>query len=471
MTTTTTIVAGFALDHDGATCGDRMASTPIDNVTAHAVPPSPLSSQDDQSYIVKRVGRRLMWYLAALYFVSVLDRGNLGFAALTMNRDLHLTPEMYSTGVGILFLGYALFEVPSNLILARFGARVTLTRIAILFGLATMLMAFVAGPLGFYSIRGLLGLAEAGLTPGVFLYLSFWIPASYRARYNAVFSYAIPCAYVFAYLISGQIVRLDGSFNLPGWKWLFLLEGLPAVALGIFGIFYLTNRPRDAKWLSQPERTWLEDRIAGERQVVSVHGLGSIGEVLRNPIMIVLSIVYIGVFCGNACLAPWLPPLLKQNGIALNLIGWIAAIPPATGVIGMYFLCRRSDQRNERVYHTLFAMLIAALGFGLVAMSNSALLAVLGFMLANIGVYSSLAIFWSIPQTFLPPATKPAAIAVISSFGALLGGWVAPLAIGKVQTAQHVVSGVFLACGLVLWLASKPIQRMLGGSLAVDAAV
>jgi ACS family tartrate transporter-like MFS transporter len=433
-----------------------------------------LSANDDHGYIVKRVGRRLMWYLAALYFVSVLDRGNLGFAALTMNRDLHLTPEMYSLGVGILFLGYAIFEVPSNLILARFGARVTLTRIAILFGLATMLMAFVTGPLGFYSIRGLLGAAEAGLTPGVFLYLSFWIPTSYRARYNAVFTYAIPCAYVFASLISGQIVRLDGTFGFPGWKWLFLLEGLPAVALGIFGIFFLTNRPRDAKWLSAPERQWLEERITKERDAASGHGLGSVMQVLSNPIMIVLAVVYIGVFCGNACLAPWLPTLMRANGVPVEYLFWVAAIPPATGVVGMYFLCRHSDRKIERVNHTFAAMLLAAVGFGLVAISHSAPVALAGFALANIGVYSSLAIFWAIPQTFLPASTKPTAIAVISSFGALIGGWVAPLAIGQVQAAQHslapglfVVAGLFLACAVVLILAKKPINKLLAGPAAV----
>jgi ACS family tartrate transporter-like MFS transporter len=409
-----------------------------------------------------------MWYLAALYFVSVLDRGNLGFAALTMNRDLHLTPEMYSTGVGILFLGYAIFEVPSNLILARYGARVTLTRIAILFGLATMLMAFVTGPLGFYSIRGLLGAAEAGLTPGVFLYLSYWIPTSYRARYNAVFTYAIPCAYVFASLISGQIVRLDGTYGFPGWKWLFLIEGLPAVTLGLFGIGYLTNRPKDAKWLSVRESQWLEGRIAQERNAVAGHGLNNIVQVLSNPIMVILALVYIGVFCGNACLAPWLPTLMRSNGVPVEYIGWVAAIPPATGVLGMYFLCRQSDRRAERVYHTFAAMILAAIGFGMVRFSHSAFLAVAGFALANIGVYSSLAIFWTIPQTFLPPSTKPVAIAVISSFGALIGGWLAPMAIGKVQTAAHslepglfVVSGLFLACAIILILAGTPIKRML----------
>ncbi|MGA2550273.1 MAG: MFS transporter [Burkholderiaceae bacterium] len=430
-------------------------------------PPESGLDDDRGRQIVRKVGRRLMWYLAGLYLISVLDRGNLGFAALTMNRDLHLSAEMYSVGLGVLFLGYAIFEVPSNLILARFGARVTLTRIALFFGVVTMSMAFVTGPMGFYSMRGLLGAAEAGLTPGVFLYLSFWIPSAYRARYNASFSYAIPIAYVCASLISGSILQLDGTFGIPGWKWLFMLEGIPAVAMGIFGIFYLTNRPSEARWLSESERKWLDDQISRERQVEVHHGLGTMRELLRDPIMLWLCFAYIGVFCGNACLAPWLPQIMRSHGVPVGQIGLVAAIPPLSGVIGMILLCRRSDRRAERLYHCLACMLLAAGGFATVALSESAAMAVFGFMLANVGVYSSLAIFWAIPQTFLPVATKPAAIAVISSVGALVGGWLTPLAIGKVQAATHslapglaVVAVVFLVCAAGLLAAGARLRKL-----------
>ena len=426
------------------------------DVLAAPVPGGPLTDDAaNKSRIVKRVGRRLMWYLVALYLISVLDRGNLGFAAFTLNRDLGLTPQMYSIGVGILFLGYALFEVPSNLILARFGARVTLTRIALLFGIATMSMAFVKGPAGFYTVRGLLGAAEAGLTPGVFLYLSYWIPTFYRARYNAVFSYAIPCAYVCASLISGTILQLDGTWGIPGWKWLFVLEGIPAVLMGLFGMWYLTNRPADAKWLPPEDRAWLVKTIDEERRIEARHGLGTIGQLLRNPVMLLLCFAYIGIFCGNACLAVWLPQIMRADGVPIAYTGLVAAVPPLSGVIGMMILCRRSDRKNERIYHTIGCMVLAAAGFGTVAVSHTAPIAILGFAIANVGVYSSLAIFWAIPQTFLPPTVKPAAIAVIASIGALIGGWLAPLAIGQIQAQVHslapgliVVSVLFLASAL-----------------------
>lgn len=420
---------------------------------------------EEKDYVVRKVGRRLMWYLFALYLISVLDRGNLGFAAFSMNRDLGLTPQMFSIGVGILFLGYAIFELPSNLILARFGARVTLTRIALLFGLVTTSMAFIHGPIGFYVGRAALGAAEAGLSPGVFLFLSFWIPSAYRARYNAVFAYASPCAYMLTSLISGAILQLDGVLNMPGWKWLFMLEGLPAIALGIFGIFYLTNRPRDAKWLSERERTWLQEELAAETRLELMHGAGTIKGLLKSPAMLLLSLAFIGIFCGAASLAVWLPQIMHANGVPLRYVGLVSAIPPLAGMVGMTFLCRRSDRKRERIYHVSACMLLAALGYGIVAVSRNAAAALGGFMIANIGVYASYAIFWTIPQTVFPVKAKPAAIALISSVGALFGGWIAPMLIGNVQSRAHslapgliVVFAVFVMSAICILLVGRMLR-------------
>lgn len=400
--------------------------------------------------IVRKVGRRLMWYVIGLYIVSVLDRGNLGFASFSMNKELGLTPQMYGIGVGILFLGYSLFEVPSNLALARYGARITLTRIAMLFGLVTMSMAFVTGPHSFYVVRGLLGMAEAGLTPGVFLFLSYWIPQSYRARYNAAFTYAVPSAYILASLVSGAILQLDGALGVPGWKWLFVLEGLPAVLLGVIGIFYLTDRPHQAKWLSPTEREWLQAQI--DRETTVQHEKSAkLGQLLRRPVLWILAIGYIGIFCGNATLGIWLPQIMHGHGVNLSVIGFVSAVPPLAGVVGMTYLSRRSDKMDERVWHTVACMLLAAAGFGMVATSHSAATALVGFMLANIGVYSSLAIFWSIPQTYLSAKVRPAAIALISSFGALFGGWLAPIYIGKAQGYFHSLPmGMAIVAALML---------------------
>jgi len=406
-----------------------------------------------------------MWYLIALYVISVIDRANIGFASFSMNKELGLTPQMYSIGLGVLFLGYSLFEVPSNLILARFGARVTLTRIAIAFGLVTMAMAFVKGPTSFYIVRGLLGIAEAGLTPGVFLFLSFWIPRSHRARYNAMFTYSIAVAYILVSLVSGSILTLDGTFGIPGWKWMFILEGLPAVLLGLFGIFYLTDRPHQAKWLDTTERSWLEAELALDRNS-SPAGAHTFGTMLRTPVLWLMCLVYVGIFCGNACLTAWQPQILHANGVPLKQIGWVAAIPPLMGIIGMTFFCRSSDRRDERVWHAAGACIMAAVGYGTVALSSSVLVALLGFIVATIGVFSSLAIFWSIPQTFLPENVKPATIAFIASFGALIGGWLAPMGIGRIQTTSGnlafgllVVAGLFVVSTVVTLMVGKLIVK------------
>lgn len=423
------------------------------------------ASEVEGALVVKKVGRRIMWYLVALYLISVIDRGNLGFASFSMNRDLGLTPQMYGIGVGILFLGYALFEVPSNLALARFGARLTLTRIAFAFGLVTMSMSLVTGPASFYTVRGLLGMAEAGLSPGVFLYLSYWVPQTHRARFNAVFMYSIPLAYVVASLVSGTIMLLDGTWGVAGWKWLFILEGLPAVLLGIVGMFYLTDRPKDATWLTERERLWLDTEIEKEAQSTAAIHHGGFATLLRKPVLWLLCLAYVGIFCGNACLSAWLPQIMHSHGVGLGSVGIISALPPLVGVIGMSLVCRHSDKHNERVWHTAGLCLMAGIGFGLVAVSTNVVMALAGFMIANVGVYSSLAIFWAIPQTFISPKVKPVAIAVISSSGALVGGWIAPMVIGRVQSTTHnlasglvVVAVLFFLSALIVLLTRRLIS-------------
>lgn len=430
---------------------------------ASAAGPAALADADiDGQRVVSKVGRRMMWYLIALYVVSVLDRGNLSFASFSMNKELGLTPQMYGIGVGILFLGYSLFELPSNLALARFGARITLTRIAMLFGIVTMSMALVTGPYSFYTVRALLGIAEAGLTPGVFLFLSYWIPQHYRARYNAMFSYAIPSAYVVSSLISGAIMQLDGTLGIPGWKWLFVLEGLPAVMLGVFGIFYLTDRPHQAKWLTSHEKNWLATQLDAAEPPHAPGMPTGVMALMRRPELWILTLGYVGIFSGNATVGAWLPQIMHHNGVPLSVIGFVTALPPLAGIVGMTWLSRRSDRKRERVYHTIACMLIAATGYGTVAISSTLGVAIAGFMLANIGVYASLAIFWSIPQTYLPSKAKPAAIAIISSFGSIFGGWLAPMMVGRIQQQTHslaagmiVVAVFFLISSVCVLIAGK----------------
>lgn len=407
----------------------------------------------DGPAVIKRIGRRIVWYLVALYAVSVLDRGNLGFASFSMNKELGITPQMFSIALGVLFLGYSLFDVPSNLILERFGARITLTRIGFMFGIVTIAMAFVVGPYSFYTLRALLGVAEAGLTPGVFLFLSYWIPQRYRARYNAVFSYSVPAAYVLASIVSGAIMQLGGTWGVPGWKWLFMLEGIPAIVLGFVGIFFLTDKPHLAGWLLDKEKQWLTKELENDNANSDSKRIGT-GELLRRPEIWVLTLGYIGVFAGMATIGAWLPQILHQMGAPIGGIGFITAIPPLAAIVCMGFIARSSDRRNERVLHTVGSMLLAALGYAIVACSSTLTMALGGFIVANIGVYSSLPTFWSIPQTYLPPNAKAALIGVITSVGAMFGGWVVPLMIGRLQQQVHSTAAGMAVVSIVIVLSA-----------------
>ncbi len=409
--------------------------------------------------VIGKVARRLMWYIMALYFFAILDRGNISFAALSMNRELGLTAGMFGIGVGVMYATYSLFEIPSNLVLARIGARRTLGRIAILWGLATLLMTLTVGPLTLYLFRGLLGLAESGLFPGVMLLLSMWFPFACRARYNAMFNYVVPMAYVFSSLISGSIMSLDGTFGIAGWKWLFLIEGLPPIALGVFGLYYLTDRAADATWLSASEKEWLRSELQTTAQSLGVvHGLG-LASTLRQPMVLLFGLTNFGLFCGLASLSPWLPQILKAFGLTVFQVGLLAAVPPLGGLIGMIVLSRHSDRLGERFYYAAAVLLLAAVGFACAAFSTSLAAVVASFFVASIGVFASQAVFWTIPQSYVAPASAPAAMGLIGMLGSI-GGAVVPMAIGRIKDGTGNYTGGFLIV----------CAALLGASLLILAA-
>lgn len=417
----------------------------------------------DGPEVVAKVAWRLMWFVMALYFVAILDRGNVSFAALQMNKALGLTSQMFGIAVGVMYFTYALGEVPSNLLLARFGARLTLTRIAILWGLATILMAFTQGPLSLYAFRALLGVAESGLFPGVMLFFSLWFPFAYRARFNAMFNYAVPISYVFASLISGLILEMDGKLGIPGWKWLFLLEGIPPVLLGIAGIFYLTDVPRRASWLTKQEKDWLEKELERDAQQRSAIHAESLLSVLRKPIVILLGLCNFGLFCGLASLFSWLPQIIKGFGLPPSQVGYITAIPSLAGLIGMIVLSRHSDRLQERFYYTAITMLISAVGFATAAFAVTPAMVVLGFAIANIGVFGTQAVFWTIPQSYLSRDIAPAAIGLIGMIGSI-GGATIPVVIGRIRDATGSLTGGFLIVSLIFLAAA-------GGVLCVRSVL
>ncbi|WP_042337215.1 MFS transporter [Bradyrhizobium sp. DOA9] len=406
---------------------------------------------------VRKVATRLMWFVMTLYFLAILDRGNISFAALQMNKDLGLNAEMFGIAVGIMYLTYSMFEIPSNLILHRYGARVTLTRIAMLWGLATVLMAFTQGPLSLYMFRGFLGFAESGLFPGVMLLLSLWFPFSYRARYNAMFNYAVPISYIFASLISGAILELNGTFGLAGWKWLFILEGIPPILLGLIGAFYLTDRPHQATWLTVEERDWLVGALERDASATGVvHGEGVLKTIL-NPMVLLFGLCNFGLFCGLASLFPWLPQIIKTFGLPASQVGVVTAIPPIAGLIGMIALSRHSDHLGERFYYASMTFIIAASGFAIAAFATTPTWIIAGFMVANVGVYGTQAIFWTIPQSYLSRQSAPGAIGLVGTLGSI-GGATIPVIIGRAKDNSDGYTIGFLVVSAALLFAAILVQ-------------
>jgi MFS transporter, ACS family, tartrate transporter len=418
-----------------------------------------------ESTTIRAVAIRLMWFIMALYFLAIMDRGNISFAALQMNKDLGLNSEMFGISVGVMYFTYALFEIPSNVFLARYGARVTLTRIAILWGIATVLMAFTRGPISLYTFRGFLGFAESGLFPGVMLLLSMWFPFKYRARYNAMFNYAVPISYIFASLISGAILELNGTLGLPGWKWLFVLEGAPPIVLGIIGIFYLTDRPQQASWLSTEQRNWLMGALERDAKATGVvHGEGVL-RTITKPMVLLFGFCNFGLFCGLASLFPWLPQIIKTFGLPVSQVGLVTAIPPIAGLFGMIALSRHSDRVGERFYYAVMTFVIAAAGFAIAAFATSPVGIIAGFMVANVGVYGTQAVFWTIPQSYMSRQSAPGAIGLVSTIGSI-GGAIIPIVIGRAKDSSGgftigflVVSAVLIMAAVLLLIARPQLVK------------
>jgi ACS family tartrate transporter-like MFS transporter len=418
---------------------------------------------------LRRVTRRLMPFLFLLYLLNFLDRVNVGFAALQMNRDLGFGPEIYGFGAGIFFVAYALFEVPSNLILARTGARIWIARIMVSWGLVASAMMFVRSAESFYALRLLLGVAEAGFFPGIIYYLTHWYPARERARAYSAFLAAIPLSGIIGSPISGALLELDGRAGLAGWQWLFLLEGLPSVLVGFWVLSYLTDRPSAARWLPSEQAAWLERTLEAERaQMAEPHGAG-LKRALRNPDVWHLALIYFLVVVGLYGFALWLPQLVKTiPGLSNFQIGLITAIPYLVAAAGMVLVGARSDRTGERYLHMALSTLVGAAGFVLAAYLRSPVLLVLALSVVAFGVLAPIGVFWSLPTAFLKGRAAAGGIAFINSIGAL-GGFVGPYAVGLVRertgsfgAALLTLAGVMLASAAAgLWLRARATTRVI----------
>jgi MFS transporter, ACS family, tartrate transporter len=397
-----------------------------------------------------RVSVRLVPFLILCYFVAYLDRVNVSFAALTMNKDLGLSASAYGVGAGIFFLAYGVFEVPSNLLLAHFGARRWIARIMVSWGIVSGAMAFVGNETWFYVVRFLLGVAEAGFFPGMIFYLTLWFPAAYRARVIGFFMAAIPLSTVIGAPVSSALLGLDGILGMHGWQWLFILEAAPAILLSVVVLFYLTDRPADAGWLSEDERRWLIDRLAAEERQREAARHYSVLEALLNPRVLALSLVYFGAVAANYGLSFFLPQIVKAFGMSNLETGFVAAIPYAVGVVGIVWWGRHSDAKLERRFHTGFAIFVAAAGLTVAAFLSDPTAKMVAFSVAGFGIFGCLPVFWTLPTAFLSGAAAAGGIAIINSIGNL-AGFAGPSVMGMVKDSTgSFTGGLLLLAGVAV---------------------
>jgi MFS transporter, ACS family, tartrate transporter len=411
---------------------------------------TPASSLLEQRAI-RKITRRLIPFLMLLYFVAFLDRINIGFAALTMNRDVGLTSQMFGLGAGIFFLGYFVFEVPSTVILHKVGARFWIGRVMITWGLVSIAMAFTRGPISFYILRFLLGLAEAGFFPGTILYLSYWFPANHRSAVTAMFMAAAPIAGFIGSPVSGALMQLDGLLSLRGWQWLFLLEGIPALALGFITFRFLIDRPVDAAWLTDDERDWLSSTIQQEQADIKDARTHSAWRALADWKVLALSLAYFGTSAGLYTIGFWAPLIIKCLGFSVLRVGLLVAIPNLIAVVGMILWSRNSDRTGERYWHAATACLVAATGMAVAARAgSSAFLAVAGLSLTAFGVSAAKPPLWCLPTTFFAGTAAAASIGLINSLGTL-GGFAGPYLIGSTNGASgNFTRGLYLVGGTLI---------------------
>lgn len=400
---------------------------------------------------IRKITWRLIPFLMLLYFVAFLDRINVGFAALTMNKDIGLTSQMFGFGAGIFFAGYFAFEVPSTIILHKVGARFWIGRVMITWGLVSVAMAFTRGPISFYILRFLLGLAEAGFFPGIILYLSYWFPSHRRSAVTAMFMAAAPIAGLIGSPISGALMQLNGLLGLRGWQWLFLLEGIPALVLGSITFHFLTDRPADAAWLTPDERGWLSQAILQEQADIRDPRSHSAWRALMDWKVLALSLAYFGTSAGLYTIGFWAPLIVKGLGFSVFHIGLLVAIPNLIAVIGMILWSRNSDRTGERYWHAAIACIIAAIGMAMAARAgSSAILAITGLSLTALGVSAAKPPLWSLPTGFFGGTAAAASIGLINSLGTL-GGFVGPYMIGSTNgTSGNFSRGLYLVGGTLI---------------------
>lgn len=398
-----------------------------------------------------KITKRLMPFLIWLFILAYIDRVNVGYANLEMTKDLGFNPEIFGLGAGIFFIGYFVLEIPGTLLIENWSARKWLARIIISWGILAVLMGFIQNTTQFYIARFLLGFAEAGFFPGIIVYLSHWFRYQDRAKAVAMFMTALPFANIFGSPISGLILGVNW-LGLAGWRWVFILEGIPAVIFGIVTIYYLTDKPKDADWLETDEKEWITNELEREKAAKKAVKHYTIAEAFKNRNVIILALSY---FCAVVCVYGftfWLPTILKGlSGFSNLQVSLIAALPYCAGLVAMLLMGWSSDRRNERRWHTAISLLAVCLGLFLSSLFlENVYLAIIFFCVAGAGLYSYLPSFWALPTAFLTESAAAASIGLINSVGNL-GGFAGPYIVGYLTTKTGTFySGVIYLSGSAL---------------------
>lgn len=416
----------------------------------------PSTTSDESTALYTKLDWRLLPFLVTCYMFAYLDRVNVGFAKLQMQTDLGFSDAAYGVGAGIFFIGYVLFELPSNLMLPRVGARMTFSRILVLWGITSACMLFVRNVPGFYAMRFLLGVFEAGFAPGMIYYLSCWYGPARMARAIALVFVAGPLGGIVGGPVSAWLMtRLSGTAGLAGWQWMFLVEGLPCIVLGLLTPFILSNRPADAHWLSDHEKSLLEREAAP-----SVHRADSFREVLRSPRVYVLALAYFSIIFPIYAISFWLPTLLKEQGVTDTLrLGWYTAIPYVAAAVCMYLAGRRSDRLGERRYHCAMPALAAAVFLiATVFVDGNLTLTLVALTLVTACLWMAYTVFWAIPSQLVQGTAAAGGIALINTVG-LSGGFWGPAAVGWIKTWTGSTHGGLLVMALTAAIAAVLILK------------
>ncbi len=426
-----------------------------------------------EQQIFGKVSRRFLWFIMLLFMVNFVDRGNVGFAALTMNKDIGISASTFALALSLAAIAYFLFEIPSNLVMERVGARYWLARIAVTWGIASCACMFIVGAKSLITLRVIVGIAEAGFAPGTVLYMTYWFPQFYRARAQSNYMIAQPIAIALGATVSGLILGLNGFLGVAGWRWLFLIEGLPSVILGVIAFWFLTDKPKDAKWLSADERATLaaalqRDEDERARRAPQTLRRSATREILSRNFLIVC-FAY-GCDIGNAsALGTWTPLLLhsiNKPGTPYWVIGLLTAVPAIAALIVMPLWTRHADRTRERFWHCVLPMLLGVIGWCIAAGVDNPPVQLAGLVLANIGTVSAWPVFFTLPSLMLPPNARAAGIAFLNVIG-IAGTAVTPLIMGIMKDATGTYTASMLSMGAVFLIGAASMflvpRRLVGG--------